>query len=221
MSDELVYRPARQEDLPDIGAVFRAAFPESLEHYFAGHEPSEFLLSEPFNLFLAAEPAAFLVASTAADGVIGYIFAPARTDRLARVAFSRGFAARWAWFWISGRYGIGLAPLKVLTADTLQFFRTTLAPDQRVPARILSVAVHPEYAGGGVGTELCRMALARFDRLRVGRVRLEVRPDNEPARRMYEGLGFEEAGRTRDGQGEWLVMTRSGPASGTPDTAGN
>jgi len=44
------------------------------------------------------------------------------------------------------------------------------------------------------------------------RVRLEVRPDNTAALRLYERLGFATVGRTRDSQGEWLIMIREAAA---------
>ncbi|HHW13901.1 MAG TPA: GNAT family N-acetyltransferase, partial [Firmicutes bacterium] len=55
---------------------------------------------------------------------------------------------------------------------------------------------------------LVAAALARFDRLGVPVVQLEVRPWNDPALHLYTSLGFVETGRTRDTQGEWVVMSR-------------
>ena len=33
-----------------------------------------------------------------------------------------------------------------------------------------------------------------------------VRPENEAARRLYEGFGFDRAGRYQDSRGPWDVM---------------
>jgi len=42
--------------------------------------------------------------------------------------------------------------------------------------------------------------------LRVPEVRLEVRPWNAPAIALYRNTGWREVGRTRDLEGEWIVM---------------
>ena len=42
--------------------------------------------------------------------------------------------------------------------------------------------------------------------MRVLEVRLEVRPWNAGAVHVYRKTGWREAGRTRDVEGEWLVM---------------
>lgn len=63
----------------------------------------------------------------------------------------------------------------------------------RVPlARLYSFAVSPAARGNGIGRALLE-ACERETRARgLGRLRLEVRPDNEGARRMYRAAGFHE-----------------------------
>ncbi len=202
-------RCARAADLEGVARVFSAAFPASLRHYFP-QPPQLRVVAEPFALCLASEPAAFLVAHTAGGSIVGYIFAPARTGRLAWVALTRGLALRWLWRWVTGQYGIGLTPVRLLAANKLDFLSSARAPAVRAQARILSVAVHPEHRGQGLAGTLCQLALARLDRLGAGPVRLEVRPDNAPALALYTRLGFTVTDRTRDSQGEWLIMLREG-----------
>jgi ribosomal-protein-alanine acetyltransferase len=64
------------------------------------------------------------------------------------------------------------------------------APDE---AEILTLAVHPEHRRRGAGSALLRTFLAG----RCGRVLLEVRSSNLPARRLYERFGFTEFARRR------------------------
>jgi ribosomal-protein-alanine N-acetyltransferase len=78
-------------------------------------------------------------------------------------------------------------------------------------AYVAELAVAPEHRREGRAR---RLLVAAFDHLReegCSRIRLAVHPDNEPARRLYESLGFEEVGREEeyyaDGS-EALVMGR-------------
>jgi putative acetyltransferase len=60
------------------------------------------------------------------------------------------------------------------------------------------VAVHSEWQGRGIGTQLMKGLLEVADHsLRLKRLRITVHADNEVARKMYERLGFEIEGRER------------------------
>ena len=68
--------------------------------------------------------------------------------------------------------------------------------------RIVDIALMPEHRGGGVGTRLLRDVLAEGDA--TGRkVSIHVEIYN-PARRLYERLGFVQAGD----RGVYLLMER-------------
>jgi len=71
---------------------------------------------------------------------------------------------------------------------------------------LLNIAVLPAYQGKGVATALVRAGLDAMREMRVLEVRLEVRPWNAGAVHVYRKTGWREAGRTRDVEGEWLVM---------------
>ncbi|MEA3339313.1 MAG: GNAT family N-acetyltransferase, partial [Chloroflexota bacterium] len=59
-----------------------------------------------------------------------------------------------------------------------------------------NVAVHPDWQGHGIAGQLMEAALNEIDE-RGGRwVGLEVRTDNQIARRLYESLSFQDIGRT-------------------------
>ncbi|HEX8692644.1 MAG TPA: GNAT family N-acetyltransferase [Longimicrobium sp.] len=72
--------------------------------------------------------------------------------------------------------------------------------------RIVDIALLPEHRGAGIGTRLLRRVFAEGDA--AGKpVSIHVEVFN-PARRLYERLGFEYRGET----GVYLLMTR--PAAG-------
>ena len=63
----------------------------------------------------------------------------------------------------------------------------------------LNIVVHPGFLGQGVGTALMRDLMNWAQRTpRVGKIELLVRASNEPAVRLYSGLGFVEEGRFRN-----------------------
>ncbi len=60
-------------------------------------------------------------------------------------------------------------------------------------SEVLTIGVAPEYQGRGVGYALLRTLLHEAER-HGGAVFLEVRTDNEPARKLYESNGFVTVG---------------------------
>jgi HAD superfamily hydrolase (TIGR01509 family) len=76
-----------------------------------------------------------------------------------------------------------------------------VAPD--VPE--LSLAVGPEHRRRGLGRDLLEFALRRAEEAGHREVSLSVEPDN-PARRLYERLGFQRVG---EGGGAWTLIRRS------------
>lgn len=61
-------------------------------------------------------------------------------------------------------------------------------------AEILTLAVMPEARGRGHGRVLVLAAAARAHSLGANTLFLEVASDNEAARKLYAGLGFQRAG---------------------------
>lgn len=59
---------------------------------------------------------------------------------------------------------------------------------------INTIAVAPAYRGQGLATALMRHVMADAARQGARRATLEVRRSNEPARRLYEALGFSTGG---------------------------
>ncbi|MGQ9682073.1 MAG: GNAT family N-acetyltransferase [Anaerolineae bacterium] len=68
----------------------------------------------------------------------------------------------------------------------------TLTPDDAAGRRwfVSNVAVHPDRQGRGIARALMEAALEHVRRRGGRRVLLQVRQDNDPAQRLYRGLGF-------------------------------
>lgn len=205
MPDTISYRQAQPDDLPGIAAVFLAAFPESVRHY-VGHEIPPLVIEDMFAIMLATEPEAIFVA-VRNDRIDGYIVAPTRLSGIVRAARRRLW--RMAARWVTGRYHLELRPVWVALRNALLFLHDARQDDDLASdARIFSVAVHPDAQGRGVGGGLMSLGLHYLVSRRVNRVRLEVRPGNMPGVHLYQKMGFVIRGRTRDTQGEWLIMLK-------------
>jgi ribosomal-protein-alanine acetyltransferase len=92
-------------------------------------------------------------------------------------------------------------------------------------AHLASIAVGPEMAGHGVGSELLRRVETDAARRGAACVRLEVRSDNSVARHLYELAGYHVIatldGYYEDGTAairyEKLLAPRRGPRAGKPE----
>ncbi len=197
---------AHAADVPAVAALFTVSFEASVLHH-CGRLPKPQAMEDVFALVYEAEPEAAIVAR-AGDEVVGYCFAPTALPRLWLRAVAGGHIFKWAWRWLTGRYGFGLHPVWVIVLNKLSFLRSAATPTKAANARILSIAVAPAWRGRGVARAMMAEALAYFLARRAARVRLEVRPDNAPAIKVYEDCGFVAAGYTYDSQGPWLIMMK-------------
>lgn len=192
-----------------MARVYLAAFPESLPLY-AGHPVPPTFVADAFLICLDAEPGSCIVAETDASEVVGFIVAPSHLMRIYRVALTHGHLFRMSWRYITGQYRLGLRPVVVAGRNLVRLF---LDARQRRPAldcdaRILAVGVRPDFRRRGIGTALCRAGLDYLLDAGAAAVGLQVRPDNPAAIGVYKELGFAVRGRTRNSQGEWLIMVK-------------
>jgi [ribosomal protein S18]-alanine N-acetyltransferase len=90
-------------------------------------------------------------------------------------------------------------------------------------AHVMGLAVGPDGQGEGHGAALLDALLVAAADAGCVAVTLEVRPSNEPARRLYRRAGFEEAGRRPgyypDGEEALLLWRRDLPAPRPPGAA--
>ncbi|MBP3952992.1 ribosomal protein S18-alanine N-acetyltransferase [Bacillus suaedae] len=77
-------------------------------------------------------------------------------------------------------------------------------------AQITNIGVHSSHRGQGHGENLLRYVLAFLKQLGVLKVSLEVRVSNEPAKNLYQKVGFQVGGVRKnyyaDNQEDALVM---------------
>jgi ribosomal protein S18 acetylase RimI-like enzyme len=204
---DITIEQAVAANIPAIAALFTDSFKESVLHH-CGKLPKPQAMEDVFALVYHAEPEAAFTARSSDGRVIGYCFAPARLSRLWRQAVLGGHIFKWGWRWITGRYGFGLYPVKMILCNKIAFLHSSFQPAKAANARILSIAVDRSWRGQGIAGRLMQAAITYFIDCGAPRVRLEVRPDNISAIRVYEKYGFIPDGCTYDSQGEWLIMVR-------------
>ena len=106
-------------------------------------------------------------------------------DAIARIQAGAPEAAQWR----PADYLLNNCIVAVLDGTVVGFLAARRnGPDQR---EILNLAVDTRHRGAGVATHLGRWQITTLP----GEYFLEVRESNEPARRMYGRLGFQEVGR--------------------------
>ena len=63
---------------------------------------------------------------------------------------------------------------------------------------MMNVAVHPDFRRQGIAEALVLALVAELQNIASKCLTLEVRASNEPARQLYEKLGFSQIGRRRN-----------------------
>lgn len=203
---EIAIAAATREDIRPVSRLFAAAFSDSLRHLFGGREPARTALLDIFTFIYEVEPRCFLVARED-DRVVGYCISPLSMRRLWWLAVARGYVLKWSFRWVTGRYGFGFAPAVLLLSNKLSFL-TSPHNYRGSDSQILSIAVDATHRNMGIGTALLSEAVTYLRQRRARQLKLEVRPWNRPALRLYEKLGFRTIGTLQDSQGEWLVMVK-------------
>ena len=203
-AEEPHIRPADHDDLLPAATAYLRAFPDTLDQLGA-RDMRPVAVADIMRVCLQAEPRGFFVAEVGGRPA-GYTICPSRTDRVARVAFLRGHVLRVLWNWGTGRYGIGIGPALQALADKMHFLRSDHLPGAVCRARVLSIAVDPDFQGRGIGRRLLREGLSYLRREGAPDVRLEVRPHNAAAKALYESVGFVTVGQVSDTRGPWDVM---------------
>jgi ribosomal protein S18 acetylase RimI-like enzyme len=206
--NNFVVANARSEDIGRVAAIFMEAFSESVKFFTQGRYPNAEAVEDIFRAVFAADSESFFVARGAAEEglVLGYIIAIPDVRRIwKRVLFS-GELIKWFFKWVAGRYGLDLCSVLRLVHNKLFYVNFELKISAK--AQVLSIAVKREYKGRGIGKLLLEKGLKYLRSKGVDEVKLEVRGSNMEAYRLYKNAGFVEIGRTRDLQGEWVIMKK-------------
>jgi [ribosomal protein S18]-alanine N-acetyltransferase len=158
------------------------------------------------------EPQGFLAARK--DGqVVGYAVYVSSLKRMQREAIFRGAILRWALAALAGGFALRLMAIPRILINKIFFVSGAARYRRRGDAQLLNIAVEPHNQGMGVASALVRAGLETMRSLGVDEVRLEVRPWNGRALALYKKTGWREVGRTRDLEGEWVVMVAN-PSAG-------
>lgn len=104
------------------------------------------------------------------------------SDRISRRSFRRLIAAPTATILVSQHDGESAGYALILTRS------------KSPHARLYSLAVHPSYAGQGLGAELLRACERSAKARNALSLRLEVRTDNRPAIALYRAHGYAQIG---------------------------
>lgn len=140
-------------------------------------------------------------------GVLGYCAVIPDMTRIAMGFLRKAIPLRMAEQLLTRRIPLRPEEILKLVANWIVFTLSSLAaPLTPGAGKILSIAVRKNFRGQGLGRELLNQAIQLLIGEGKSLVRLEVRPDNQAAIRLYESLGFRMIGRLRDLQGPWVVM---------------
>ncbi|MFO8059531.1 MAG: GNAT family N-acetyltransferase [Bacillota bacterium] len=199
-------RRATANDVAEVARVFRDCFPDSIERLFPGSPPA-WVVESLMGFVIEAEPGCCSVALDRNGEIAGYCMAVASMPRMWLRAPLSG--RMWALLGavLTGKIRIGLRGMGMVLRDKAAFIASFRSFLRRGTGQILSVGVSPAARGRGVGERLVRSGLSHLRSSGVRAVKLEVRPDNEAAMRLYCRVGFVRVATTRDTWGPWLVMS--------------
>lgn len=204
-------QPATPEDLNQIAALFLESFDETIKHFFNNGFTPVAALEDFFGFLLKEEPGAFWVArheGKALKNILGYIVVVADLPFLWRRAFLGGYVFHWIKHFMQGVYGVNIKVSYRIIGNKFAFWRHSRSlPQHR--SQILSLAVTGDCRGQGLGRVLLEKGIFYLHKCGKKNIKLEVRPWNKAALRLYSSSGFKPTGNTRDSQGEWLVMIKT------------
>lgn|GEM_PF-298307 len=206
---QIVLEHGTDQHLKPIAAIYRDAFPESVQLFFSGKDPVKLLrlLTNAFT-FLYLTGARIMVARKSnSDQVLGYCVYTSPKNCWKRTSLLVKNLGKILKLALALLRDLHLSELARLAANSVTMGVHTRV-QQKLPRRcsqIASIAVHPACQGQGIGKALFTRVL---NDLAKENVRLNVRPYNKPALHLYENSGFTACGSTKDLQGPWLMMIR-------------
>lgn len=197
--------PTAHKHIEAVVDIFCSAFENSISFFTPLNDGLKRALKHVFTLVWTVFSEGFMVAVDE-DEVCGYIIMADNIKRLWGKALFSGFPLKMAAGYMSGVYNLKLSTICKILKNKLFYMRFELSTDTN--AQVLSIAVDPKHQGKGIGRRLLEAGIRYMESRGIKKVKLEVRPENTPAVKLYESFGFYPIGKTRDLQGEWLIMLR-------------
>lgn len=162
-------------------------------------------LLDVWNFLARAQPRGFLAARQ--DGhLVGYAIFVESLSAIQTRAIRSGEVLKWALHALTGRYQFKISAKLRTLRNKAKFLFSGQKFRTKGDAQLLNIAVEPSAQGKGIAKKLIVAGLSAMRAARVPEIRLEVRPWNGSAMRVYQATGWREVGRTRDSEGEWIVM---------------
>jgi ribosomal-protein-alanine N-acetyltransferase len=196
--------PCKKEHLQEVASIFSKAFADSMAYFAPDNPKVGEALNDIFSLVWLSFKHSFFVIADENESVLGYIVVTDNIKRLWFDAIKSGFIFKLTGKWLTGRYGISFGQVLRIFYNKVCYLRFEYATGAL--GQILSLAVEPMQCKKGYGHALVWAGMEHLRKQGVKRVKLEVRPDNVSALKLYSSYGFVQVGRARDVQGEWLIM---------------
>lgn len=200
-------RTAALKDVEAVAEVFLKAFERSIRFFTPVTCGIKRAFFDFFSLLISTFREGVMVAEEE-NKIVGYIVMADNVRRLWKEAVLSGFIFKVIVKYFKGEYGINLKDALRIVFNKVFFlkFEVITSPS----AQLLSIGVMPEHHGRGIGRALLEKGMEYIRKKGIKRVKLEVRPENSSAVNLYKSFGFKVRGRTRDLQGEWLIMVWEG-----------
>jgi ribosomal-protein-alanine N-acetyltransferase len=196
---------AQSQHIDAVAEIFCLAFENSITFFAPITQKVKNAMKDIFHLLYSVFGQGFFIAIEN-NQVYGYIVMADDIKRLWFRAVTSGFLRKAVVSTITGEYGLTLPMLYKVVRNKLLYFRFEMTT--KPSAQVLSIGVHPGHYGKGIGQKLLSKGIKYIESLGSKRIKLEARPDNIPAVKIYEKYGFRIVGETKDLQGNWLIMMR-------------
>jgi ribosomal protein S18 acetylase RimI-like enzyme len=213
---QIKIREGSIEDSPAIAELYLKSFPESVELFFDQSNAARLNAIAACGFELVLRSGCLPLTCYNNQGLlIGYCIVSAKNG----LPVHRLFFPKNIWRTIKLCF-VALTKLKI--KELLKLGQNCLSltkkagddtPKKLPGGRIISIAVHPKARGLGLGKAILSQGLHFLEKNKIKATYLEVRPNNFPAKKMYENMGFYKYGYTRDLQGTWLRLVRVNKSS--------
>lgn len=198
--------PAQSAHIREITNIFCEAFVDSIQYFTLINDKLKKAFQDIFDFLQEEQGQGFFVAVSERGEVLGYIVMIDDAKNMWKSAITSGFILKIIKNYIAGEYGLDFETIYNIIRNKLFYMKFEMGT--KPSAQLLSIAVHPKYHGKGIGRKLIARGLQYIESLGIERIKLEVRPENIPALKLYESFGFCPIGQAQDLQGAWVVMMK-------------